>query len=74
MGRGTIPEYRINRDRDGRFVNFMGAKKIYVVRRVYNPGLYYDWVECERQVKGFLRAVFKGFKSLSEVERFLALQ
>jgi hypothetical protein len=40
MGRGTVPKYRV--DRDGRFVNFMGAKKIYVVRRGYNLGLHYD--------------------------------
>jgi hypothetical protein len=50
-----------------------GMKKVYVVRKGYKLGVYFQWPECEVQVKGFPRAVFKGFKLVREAEDWLEI-
>jgi ribonuclease HI len=44
--------------------------KFYAVRVGKQPGIYHSWAECLDQVKGFHKAVFKSFTSLSEAEAF----
>ena len=47
----------------------MGKKpKYYVVWHGVEPGIYHTWAECERQVKGFVGAVYKSFDSEEEAE------
>jgi hypothetical protein len=43
----------------------------YVVRRGFHCGLYFNWPDCERIVRGFSGAQFKGFQSRKEAERYL---
>ncbi|MCM1035274.1 MAG: ribonuclease H family protein [Paludibacter sp.] len=44
-------------------------KKIYVVWAGKQPGIYTSWEECERQVKNYAGARFKGFASMQEAEQ-----
>lgn len=46
----------------------MAKQKFYVVWKGRKPGIYTSWVECEKQVKGFVSAQFKAFGSLAEAE------
>ncbi|MCJ1477369.1 hypothetical protein MMC13_006040 [Lambiella insularis] len=48
--------------------------KYYSVRVGHHPGIYHNWAECLRQVKGFKNATFKSFSSLTDAEQFLAGQ
>lgn len=45
--------------------------KFYAVRIGKSPGIYHSWPDCLEQVKGFPKAVFKSFTSLTEAESFL---
>lgn len=47
------------------------AKKVthYVVWKGLNPGIYENWNECEKQVKGFPEAKYKGFPSKIAAQR-----
>ena len=45
-----------------------GKKKYYVVKRGKQPGVYYNWPDCQKQVQGFAGAVFKGFVTKEEAE------
>ena len=47
----------------------MAAKKYYVVWAGHQPGIYDNWPEAERQVKGFPKARYKGFTSLAPAEQ-----
>lgn len=49
----------------------MADKKIYAVRKGRQTGLFYTWVDCEAQIKGFKGAEYKSFE---ESERELALK
>ncbi len=49
------------------------ANKYYAVRAGHKPGIYETWSECQKQVKGFSGASFKGFKSRVEAEAFMNL-
>ncbi len=52
----------------------MGAKKYYAVRRGKKPGIYRQWFGpdgAQVQVAGFPGAVYKGFGSRQEAERFM---
>lgn len=40
--------------------------KFYVVWRGREPGIYYSWEDCQRQVVGFPAALYKSFKSEAE--------
>ncbi|KAH9842288.1 Caulimovirus viroplasmin [Teratosphaeria destructans] len=57
----------IKRKRDART-----APKFYAVRVGKAPGIYHTWVECLDQVRGFPKAVFKSFASLTDAQLFLA--
>lgn len=45
--------------------------KFYAVRVGKEPGVYYSWAECLNQVRGFPKAVFKSFTSLTDAENFV---
>lgn len=46
----------------------MAKKKYYVVWSGYRPGVYTEWGEAERQIKGFAGARFQGFPSRAAAE------
>lgn len=48
--------------------------KFYAVRIGKSPGIYHSWPDCLEQVKGFPKAVFKSFTSLTDAESFLSNQ
>ena len=50
------------------------ASKFYVVWNGRQTGIFTDWPTCERQVKGFERARFKGFSTLAEAEAAFGLR
>ena len=37
------------------------AKKYYAVRKGREIGIFTDWSECEKQIKGYSGAEFKSF-------------
>lgn len=45
--------------------------KFYAVRTGKSPGIYHTWAECLDQVRGFPRAIFKSFATLSDAEKFV---
>lgn len=47
-------------------------KKIYAVKAGRQTGLFSTWAECEKQVKGYQGAKFKGFESAQEAAAWLA--
>ena len=44
-------------------------KKYYVVWKGNKPGIYSDWNECHKQLKGFSKPVFKAFLRLDIAEK-----
>lgn len=49
----------------------MAKKKVYAVKKGYQTGLFDTWAECEKQVKGFPGALFKGFTTKEEALQYL---
>jgi len=49
----------------------MGKKNVYAVRKGFKTGIFQTWEECEKQVKGFKGAEFKGFPSMQEAHQYL---
>lgn len=49
----------------------MASKKVYAVKNGRVPGLYDTWAECEKQVKGYPGAIFKGFATREEAVAFI---
>lgn len=47
------------------------AKKYYAVKAGRQPGIYFTWSDCERQVKGFGGAIYKSFSTKEEAEQFV---
>ena len=47
------------------------SHKFYSVRIGKEPGIYHSWSECLDQVRGFPKAAFKSFTSLTEAHAFL---
>ncbi|MCR5559996.1 MAG: ribonuclease HI [Schwartzia sp.] len=47
------------------------AKKIYVVKRGRNTGLFNTWEECKAQVEGYQGAVYKGFMDIAEANAWM---
>ena len=45
--------------------------KFYAVRIGKEPGIYHTWTECLDQVRGFPKAAFKSFTTLTDAEAFL---
>lgn len=50
----------------------MPRQKYYVVWRGRKRGIFATWAECDRQVKGFVDARYKGFDSRAEAQRAFA--
>jgi hypothetical protein len=50
---GTIPRCKP--------ATHVGRFNYYAVKRGYNCGLYFNWPDCEHQVRGYSSAQFKGF-------------
>lgn len=48
-------------------------KKFYAVRMGRNPGIYEEWSEAEKQIKGFSGAVFKKFPTKEEALGFVSM-
>ena len=46
----------------------MPKQKYYVVWKGRKTGVFASWVECEKQVKGFVGAQFKAFESETEAD------
>ncbi|RSL31650.1 ribonuclease H [Salibacterium salarium] len=44
-------------------------KKYYVVWKGRQPGIYDNWSDCEKQVKGYAGASFKSFKTKEEAKQ-----
>jgi len=47
----------------------MSKKKLYVVWKGVEPGIYDTWIGCKRQIDGFDGAVYKSFESLDEAAK-----
>lgn len=48
--------------------NTRQKKKYYVVKRGRNPGVYYTWDDCKKEVQGFNGAVYKSFVTKEDAE------
>jgi len=46
-------------------------KKYYAIAKGRKPGVYDNWPEAQAQVRGFAGALFKGFPSRAEAEKWL---
>lgn len=62
----TTPTAGTKRKRESK-----GALKFYAVRVGKEPGIYHTWAECLDQVRGFPKAMFKSFTSLTDAENFV---
>jgi hypothetical protein len=49
----------------------VGRFNYYAVKRGYKCGMYYNWPDYERQVRGYSGAQFKGFQRTEEAENYL---
>lgn len=49
----------------------MSKKKYYAVLQGRKTGIYQSWDECKEQVEGYKNAIFKGFQTKEEAEKFL---
>lgn len=49
----------------------MAKKNVYAVRNGLKTGIFMSWDECEKQVKGFKGAEFKGFYNTQEAQKYL---
>ncbi len=47
------------------------SKKYYAVKKGYQTGIYTDWSECEKQVKNYSDAEYKGFQTIDEAKEYL---
>lgn len=47
------------------------AKKFYAVKNGVKPGIYESWPECQKQIKGYSGASFKGFATYEEALSFV---
>ncbi|CAF0709871.1 unnamed protein product [Brachionus calyciflorus] len=43
----------------------------YAVRNGFEPGIYLTWEQCEKQVKGFSKAVYKKFETKTDAITFI---
>ena len=49
----------------------MAKKKYYAVAKGKTPGIYFSWADCKAQIDHFSGAVYKGFESLADAEKFI---
>lgn len=47
----------------------MAKQKYYVVWKGQKPGIYSSWADCEKQIKGFVGALYKSFEDIKEAEK-----
>ena len=47
------------------------AKKYYAVRKGREIGIFTDWSECEKQIKGYSGAEFKSFLTQEEAQNYV---
>nr|PNR52755.1 hypothetical protein PHYPA_009130 [Physcomitrium patens] len=40
----------------------MGINKYYVVHRGFKPGVYTNWIDCEKDISGYGNVKFCNFK------------
>ncbi|MCC8046566.1 MAG: viroplasmin family protein [Clostridiales bacterium] len=52
----------------------MAKKNYYAVRKGFQPGIYETWLACEKQVKGFSGAEYKGFQTRKEAIDWLEMK
>ena len=45
--------------------------KVYAVKQGRNPGIYYSWPDCNKEVSGFQGAKFKSFATEMEAKAYL---
>ncbi|KAI5306691.1 replication factor A protein 2 [Ascosphaera pollenicola] len=45
--------------------------KYYAVKFGYNPGIYYQWSDCQAQIEGYDSPIYKAFDSLVEADEFM---
>ena len=48
------------------------SKKYYAVVKGRNPGIYTSWQKAKKQIHKYSNAVYKGFKTKEEAEKFMA--
>ena len=46
----------------------MAKQKYYVVWKGINPGIYYNWTDCQFQITGYKGALYKSFDSIEEAK------
>jgi hypothetical protein len=49
----------------------VGRFNYYAIKRGYKCGLFFNWPDCERQVRGYSGTQFKGFHRKEEAENYL---
>ncbi len=49
----------------------MAKKKVYGVKNGKIPGVYQTWQECEKQIKGYSGAEYKGFAAEAEAKAYV---
>lgn len=49
----------------------MANNAFYVVNTGHKPGIYGNWKDCEKNVKGYKGAVYKKFDNLEDARAFL---
>ena len=49
----------------------MAKKQYYVVLKGRTPGIYQTWEDCEKQVKKFKGAKFKGFATMEQAQQYI---
>ena len=49
----------------------MAAKKIYAVKSGYKTGIFNNWEECEKSVRGYPKAEYKSFSDREQAEIYL---
>jgi viroplasmin and RNaseH domain-containing protein len=49
----------------------VGRFNYYAVKRGYKCGMYFNWPDCERHIRGYSGALFKGFQRKEEAENYL---
>jgi len=49
----------------------MHINKYYVVVKGRQPGIYFDWISCKKQVDGYIQAKYHSFKTLTECNLYI---
>lgn len=73
---GSIPDAVKSKNNKNTFRTFASGRKgkkmgYYAVHSGRKPGVYTSWPQCEAQVRGYSRAVFKKFDTREEASAFV---